>query len=152
MDDAGVYEMISRGDTTGVFQLESSGFKDLLKKLRPDCFEDIIAAVALYRPGPLEGGMVDQFIDCKHGRRADRVPARAAGGGAEGDLRGLRVPGAGDAGGAGPRRLQPRLRRPDAPGDGQEEEEEMDHQRALRRGLRVDTRRSRRRRRTRSST
>lgn len=74
MDDAGVFEMISRGDTIGVFQLESSGFKDLLKKLRPDCFEDIIAAVALYRPGPLEGGMVDQFIDCKHGRREIQYP------------------------------------------------------------------------------
>jgi DNA polymerase-3 subunit alpha len=74
MDDAGVYQMISRGDTTGVFQLESSGFKDLLKRLKPDCFEDIIAAVALYRPGPLEGGMVDQFIDCKHGRRAIEYP------------------------------------------------------------------------------
>ncbi|MEZ4454824.1 MAG: DNA polymerase III subunit alpha [Nannocystaceae bacterium] len=74
MDDAGVYEMIARGDTTGVFQLESSGFKDLLKKLRPDCFEDIIAAVALYRPGPLEGGMVDQFIECKHGRREIEYP------------------------------------------------------------------------------
>jgi DNA polymerase III subunit alpha len=74
MDDAGVYEMISRGDTTGVFQLESSGFKDLLQRLRPDCFEDIIAAVALYRPGPLEGGMVDQFIECKHGRRKIEYP------------------------------------------------------------------------------
>jgi len=74
MDDARVYEMISRGDTTGVFQLESSGFKDLLQKLKPDCFEDIIAAVALYRPGPLEGGMVDQFIECKHGRRAIEYP------------------------------------------------------------------------------
>ncbi|MCB9569748.1 MAG: DNA polymerase III subunit alpha [Myxococcales bacterium] len=74
MDDSGVYEMISRGDTTGVFQLESSGFKELLKKLKPDCFEDIIAAVALYRPGPLEGGMVDQFIECKHGRREIEYP------------------------------------------------------------------------------
>ena len=74
MDDKGVYEMISRADTTGVFQLESSGFKDLLKKLRPDCFGDIVAAVALYRPGPLEGGMVDQFIDCKHGRRQIEYP------------------------------------------------------------------------------
>ena len=69
MDDAGVFEMISRGETTGVFQLESSGFKSLLKRLQPDCFEDIVAAVALYRPGPLEGGMVDQFIECKHGRQ-----------------------------------------------------------------------------------
>ncbi|RMG97143.1 MAG: DNA polymerase III subunit alpha [Deltaproteobacteria bacterium] len=74
MDDPGVFQMISRGDTTGVFQLESSGFRDLLKRLQPDCFEDIIAAVALYRPGPLEGGMVDQFIECKHGRRAIEYP------------------------------------------------------------------------------
>ncbi len=51
-----------------MFQLESSGFKELLKKLKPDCFEDIIAAGALYRPGPLEGGMVDDFINRKHGR------------------------------------------------------------------------------------
>ena len=68
LDDASVYRMISEGDTTGVFQLESSGFKELLKKLKPDCFEDIIAAGALYRPGPLEGGMVDDFINRKHGR------------------------------------------------------------------------------------
>ena len=74
MDDPGVFEMISRGDTTGVFQLESSGFRELLQRLQPDCFEDIIAAVALYRPGPLEGGMVDQFVECKHGRRAIEYP------------------------------------------------------------------------------
>jgi DNA polymerase-3 subunit alpha len=69
LDDPGVYQMISDGDTTGVFQLESSGFKELLKKLKPDCFEDIIAAGALYRPGPLEGGMVDDFIKRKHGEK-----------------------------------------------------------------------------------
>lgn len=74
MDDAKVFEMVSRGHTTGVFQLESSGFKDLLKQLKPDCFEDIIAAGALYRPGPLEGGMVKQFVECKHGRRAIEYP------------------------------------------------------------------------------
>ena len=68
LDDKLVYEMIAAGDTTGVFQLESAGFKELLKKLKPDCFEDIIAAGALYRPGPLEGGMVDDFINRKHGR------------------------------------------------------------------------------------
>jgi DNA polymerase-3 subunit alpha len=67
--DPGVYEMISRGDTTGVFQAESSGFREILKKLKPDQLEDIVAAVALYRPGPLEGGMVDDFIDRKHGRK-----------------------------------------------------------------------------------
>jgi DNA polymerase-3 subunit alpha len=69
LDDADVYKMISLADVTGVFQLESSGFRELLKKLRPDCFEDIVAAGALYRPGPLEGGMVDDFIDRKHGRK-----------------------------------------------------------------------------------
>jgi len=68
-DDARVYKMISAADVTGVFQLESSGFRELLKKLKPDCFEDIVAAGALYRPGPLEGGMVDDFIDRKHGRK-----------------------------------------------------------------------------------
>ncbi|HTR52894.1 MAG TPA: DNA polymerase III subunit alpha [Kofleriaceae bacterium] len=73
-DDAEVYKMISRGDTTGVFQLESSGFREMLKKLKPDCLEDIVAAGALYRPGPLEGGMVDDFIDRKHGRARVEYP------------------------------------------------------------------------------
>jgi DNA polymerase-3 subunit alpha len=70
LDDAEVYKMISAADVTGVFQLESSGFREMLKKLKPDCFEDIVAASALYRPGPLEGGMVDDFIDRKHGRKS----------------------------------------------------------------------------------
>jgi DNA polymerase-3 subunit alpha len=69
LDDQTVYKMISQADVTGVFQLESSGFRELLKKLKPDCFEDIVAAGALYRPGPLEGGMVDDFIERKHGRK-----------------------------------------------------------------------------------
>ena len=69
LDDAEVYKMISSADTTGVFQLESSGFREILKKLKPDGIEDIVAAVALYRPGPLEGGMVDDFIDRKHGKK-----------------------------------------------------------------------------------
>jgi DNA polymerase-3 subunit alpha len=73
-DDADVFRMISRGDTTGVFQLESSGFREILKKLKPDCLEDIVAAVALYRPGPLEGGMVEDFIDRKHGRKKVEYP------------------------------------------------------------------------------
>ncbi len=73
-DDADVFKMVSRGDTTGVFQLESSGFREILKKLKPDCLEDIVAAVALYRPGPLEGGMVDDFIDRKHGRKKVEYP------------------------------------------------------------------------------
>ena len=74
MDDADVFKMISNGDTTGVFQMESSGFREILKKLKPDQFEDIVAAVALYRPGPLEGGMVDDFIDRKHGRKTVEYP------------------------------------------------------------------------------
>ena len=68
LDDRAVFDLISAGDTTGVFQLESSGFQELLKKLKPSSFEDIVAAVALYRPGPLGTGMVDDFIDRKHGR------------------------------------------------------------------------------------
>jgi DNA polymerase-3 subunit alpha len=73
-DDAAVYKMIARGDTTGVFQLESSGFREMIKKLKPDCLEDIVAAGALYRPGPLEGGMVDDYIEVKHGRQKAIYP------------------------------------------------------------------------------
>jgi DNA polymerase-3 subunit alpha len=69
LDDKQTYELISRGDTAGVFQMESSGFTDMVKRLRPSVFEDIIAAGALYRPGPLQSGMVEKFIDCKHGRQ-----------------------------------------------------------------------------------
>jgi DNA polymerase-3 subunit alpha len=72
--DKAVYELISSGNTTGVFQLESSGFKELLKKLKPDCFEDIVAAVALYRPGPLGTGMVDDFVKRKHGELEVEYP------------------------------------------------------------------------------
>ena len=68
LDDKKTYELISRGDTAGVFQMESSGFTEMVKKLKPSVFEDIIAAGALYRPGPLDSGMVDVFINRKHGR------------------------------------------------------------------------------------
>lgn len=63
------YQLIASGDTLGVFQVESSGFQDLCRRLKPDCFEDIIAAGALYRPGPMQSGMVDDFVDRKHGRK-----------------------------------------------------------------------------------
>ncbi len=66
-DDKATFELLSRGETTGVFQLESSGMKEYLVKLKPNCFEDLIAMVALYRPGPLGSGMVDSFIKRKHG-------------------------------------------------------------------------------------
>ncbi|MEI6092870.1 MAG: DNA polymerase III subunit alpha [bacterium] len=72
--DPKIYEMLSRGDTIGIFQLESTGMQKLLRDLVPDCFEDIIAVNALYRPGPLGGGMVDQFINRKHGREEIEYP------------------------------------------------------------------------------
>lgn len=68
MDDRPSYELLARGQTLGVFQLESSGMRELLRKLKPETFEDIIAVLALYRPGPLGSGMVDDFINRKHGR------------------------------------------------------------------------------------
>jgi DNA polymerase-3 subunit alpha len=69
LDDRATYRLLSSADTTGVFQLESSGMKDLLVRLKPGCFPDVIALVALYRPGPMESGMIDDYVDCKHGRR-----------------------------------------------------------------------------------
>ncbi len=68
LDDPDTYRLLASGETTGVFQLESTGMKDLLVRLKPECFEDIIALVALYRPGPLDSGMVDNFVNRKHGR------------------------------------------------------------------------------------
>jgi DNA polymerase-3 subunit alpha len=69
LDDPASYALLCRGDSVGVFQVESSGMKSLLTKMRPSCLEDIIALIALYRPGPLESGMVDDFVACKHGRK-----------------------------------------------------------------------------------
>jgi DNA polymerase-3 subunit alpha len=68
MDDAASYALLKACRTTAVFQLESRGMKDLIRRLQPDCFEDIVALVALFRPGPLQSGMVDDFIARKHGR------------------------------------------------------------------------------------
>ncbi len=68
MDDKATFDLLKRCDTTAVFQLESRGMKDLIRKLKPDTFEDVIALVALFRPGPLQSGMVDDFIARKHGR------------------------------------------------------------------------------------
>ncbi|MBO8132587.1 DNA polymerase III subunit alpha [Dickeya fangzhongdai] len=74
LDDKKSFDMLQRSETTAVFQLESRGMKDLIKRLKPDCFEDMIALVALFRPGPLQSGMVDNFIDRKHGREAISYP------------------------------------------------------------------------------
>lgn len=68
LNDPATYRLLSRGDTLGVFQVESRGMQDLLRRLKPEKFEDIIAALALYRPGPLQSGMVDDFINRKNGR------------------------------------------------------------------------------------
>jgi len=68
INDPKVYEYISEGNTLGLFQIESSGMQELAKKLKPSGFEDIIAMLALYRPGPMESGMLDDFVERKHGR------------------------------------------------------------------------------------
>ncbi len=73
-DDTTTFEMLSRGDTLAIFQLESSGMREVLTKFRPSVFEDLIAILALYRPGPLESGMVDDFINRKHGRTPIEYP------------------------------------------------------------------------------
>ena len=68
-DDPATFKLLQAADTNGVFQLESAGLRRLLQDMRPTSFEDITAAIALFRPGPLEGGLVDQFMKCKHGER-----------------------------------------------------------------------------------
>ncbi len=68
IEDPKVYDYISTGETLGLFQIESAGMQDLAKKLKPSGFEDIIAMLALYRPGPMESGMLDDFVERKHGR------------------------------------------------------------------------------------
>jgi len=72
--DEAAFRLLKSGKTTAVFQLESRGMKELIKKLQPDCFDDITALVALFRPGPLQSGMVDDFIDRKHGRSKVEYP------------------------------------------------------------------------------
>ncbi|QSX31095.1 DNA polymerase III subunit alpha [Shewanella cyperi] len=74
LDDKKSFALLQRYETTAVFQLESRGMKDLIKRLQPDCFEDMIALVALFRPGPLQSGMVDNFIERKHGREEISYP------------------------------------------------------------------------------
>ncbi|MGD0383529.1 MAG: DNA polymerase III subunit alpha [Thermoguttaceae bacterium] len=69
LDDKETFALLCRGETKGVFQLESGGIRDLLQRMKPDSFLDIIATNALYRPGPLEGGMIDEYMQVKHGRK-----------------------------------------------------------------------------------
>ena len=74
LDDAKTYELLSHGNTLGVFQLESEGMRELLSRLKPSCFEDIIALIALYRPGPLQSGMADMYVRRKHGEEEVDYP------------------------------------------------------------------------------
>ncbi len=121
LDDTASYELMQRGDTVGVFQLEGQGMRDALRKLKPDRFEDIIAIVALYRPGPMDN--IDTYVNRKHGReeieslhpddRAD--PGR--------DLRRHHLPRAGDADRASALRLFARRSRSLASRHGQEDQE-----------------------------
>ena len=74
LDDEATFSLLKACQTTAVFQLESRGMKDLIKRLKPDSFEEIIALVALFRPGPLQSGMVDDFINVKHGRKKPEYP------------------------------------------------------------------------------
>ncbi|MDM8557698.1 DNA polymerase III subunit alpha [Candidatus Parabeggiatoa sp. HSG14] len=74
LNDPETYDLLKKGNTTAVFQLESSGLKKLIRQLQPDCFEDIVALVALYRPGPLQSGMVEDFINRKQGKAKVEYP------------------------------------------------------------------------------
>ena len=74
MDDTKTYDLLCAGDTLGIFQLESSGMRELLVKMAPTQFTDLIALVALYRPGPLDSGMVNDFVETKHGRATANYP------------------------------------------------------------------------------
>ena len=74
MDDAKTFALLQQGECLGVFQLESDGMRDLVKRLQPEQFSDLIALVALYRPGPIDSGMVDDFVDTKHGRKEPHYP------------------------------------------------------------------------------
>jgi DNA polymerase III, alpha subunit len=69
MDDPPNFKLVCSADTVGVFQLESSGMKRLVADMQPSSFEEIVAILALYRPGPLGFGMVEDFVQCKHGRK-----------------------------------------------------------------------------------
>ena len=74
LDDKKTYRLIAKGDTVGVFQMESGGMRKLVTQLRPNTFEDVIAVLALFRPGPLDSGMVEQFIKRKHGKEEVKYP------------------------------------------------------------------------------
>ena len=111
LNDTKTFDLLKACQTTAVFQLESRGMKDLIKRLQPDRFEDIIALVALFRPGPLQSGMVDDFINRKHGRRGGGVSPPRPGAYPGAHLRGYSLPGTSDADRPGTGELHPGRRR-----------------------------------------
>ena len=150
LDDAKTYELLARGETVGVFQVESQGMRRALLDMQPDRFEDIIALVALYRPGPMAN--IPTYCARKHGHGAARIHPSQARADPARDLRRHRLPGAGDAGRADPRRLLARRGRSAAPRHGQEDpHRDGGAARALRQGRRRARHRAARRP-TRSST
>ena len=104
LDDEATYKLLQRGEAKGLFQLDGAGIRDLLVKMKPDRFADLIAILALYRPGPLNGGMVDEYVDVKHGRKQAELPAPGHEGRPGRDLRRDGLPGTGDADPQPPRR------------------------------------------------
>ena len=120
LDDPEVFRLFQEGRTKGVFQFESGGMVDLLRKARPTQFEDLAALNALYRPGALDAGMVDEYVAPQERRVEGEVPRAGDEGAPRGDVRRHRLPGAGHADRAGGRRLLARPGRSAAQGDGQE--------------------------------
>ena len=118
LDDQPTYDMLARGDTLGVFQFESSGMRDALRQVKPTEFEDLIALVALYRPGPMAN--IPRVREAQERARAGRLPRSAPRADPEHDAGRLHLPGAGDADRQGPGRLHARRGRRPAQGDLQE--------------------------------
>ena len=77
LDDAATYKLLQRGDAKGVFQLESEGIRELLKRMKPDNIRDLIAVHSAYRPGPLGGGMVEAYVNRKHGKETGSTRIRS---------------------------------------------------------------------------
>ena len=134
LDDKKTYELLSRGDTLGVFQLDGGGMRTLLKAMEPSHFGDIAAALALYRPGPMAANAHMDYAERSNGRQKLTPIHAGARGGARTDPRRdlppARLPGAGHGHRAAAGGLQPRPGRPPAPRDGQEEE--GDHREGVR--------------------
>jgi DNA polymerase-3 subunit alpha len=147
LDDAKTYQIFQDGQTYGIFQFESSGMRDILRKAKPQRLDDLIALNALYRPGPLRSGMVDDFIARKQGRPRSSTSCRSSSRSGR-HLRRHRLPGTGDAHLERARRPSRSARRPAPQGDGQEERRGHGQDARQLRGRREEARRPRRRPRT----